>query len=117
MLADQGYPFDVPAIRHLGVLAFHPDVTFFVGENGSGKSTLLEGLALVLGFGPEGGTKGARFQTADTVSPLHEHLKLVRSFRAPKDHYFLRAESFYNLATYMDGLGYLEGYGGKSLHA
>jgi predicted ATPase len=37
------YPYNVPAIRELGLLKFHPDVTFFVGENGSGKSTLLEG--------------------------------------------------------------------------
>jgi predicted ATPase len=114
--AERDYAFDIPAIRQLGVLEFHPDVTFFVGENGSGKSTLLEALALALGFSPEGGTKSTRFKTADTVSSLHRQLKLARSFRAPRDHYFLRAESFYNLATYMDEVGYLEGYGGKSLH-
>ena len=113
---DGGYPFDIPAIRNLNGLEFHSDVTFLVGENGSGKSTLLEGVALALGFGPEGGTKNVRFQTAQTVSPLHEHLKLARSYKTPKDHYFLRAESFYNVATYMDETGYLDGYGGKSLH-
>ena len=37
-------------------------------------------------------------------------------FKKPKDHYFLRAESFYNVATDTDQTGYLEGYGGKSLH-
>jgi len=108
---DGGYPFDIPAIRNLNGLEFHSDVTFLVGENGSGKSTLLEGVALALGFGPEGGTKNVRFQTAQTVSPLHEHLKLARSYKTPKDHYFLRAESFYNVATYMDETGYLDGYG------
>jgi len=113
---DGSHPFDIPAIRNLNRLEFHPDVTFLVGENGSGKSTLLEGIALALGFGPEGGTKNVHFQTVQTISPLHEHLKLVRSYKAPRDHYFLRAESFYNVATYMDETGYLVGYGGKSLH-
>ena len=116
-VADQeAYPFNIPSIRSLNSLEFHPDVTFFVGENGSGKSTLIEGLALALGFGAEGGTRNVRFETADTVSPLYRYLKLAKSFKAPKDHYFLRAESFYNVATYMDQVNYLGGYGGISLH-
>jgi len=110
------YPFNIPAVRDLHRLQFHPDVTFLLGENGSGKSTLLEALALALGFGAEGGTKNVRFTTAETVSALHNHIRLVKSFRAPKDNYFLRAESFYNVATYMDQTGYLKGYGGGSLH-
>jgi predicted ATPase len=110
------YPFNIAAVRELDVLTFHPDVTFLVGENGAGKSTLIEAIALVMGFGPEGGTKNVRFATADTISLLHKYLKATKSFKKPKDHYFLRAESFYNVATYMDGIGYLEGYGGKSLH-
>ncbi len=110
------YPFNIPAIHAFESLGFHPDVTFFVGENGSGKSTLLEAIALSLGFGPEGGTKSMRFQTAETVSPLHDFLKLTRSFQAPKDGYFLRAESFYNVASFVDETGYLRGYGDKSLH-
>jgi predicted ATPase len=93
------YPFHIPAIRNLGVLQLHPEVTFFVGENGSGKSTLLEGIALAVGFGPEGGTRNMRFQTASTTSPLFEVLKIVRSFAKPRDYYFLRAESFFNVAT------------------
>lgn len=110
------FPFSIPAIRDMNVIEFHPDVTFFVGENGSGKSTLMEAIALASGFGPEGGTRNVRFETAKTTSPLHEYLRMVRSFKQPKDAYFLRAESFYNVATYMDETGYLEGYGGKSLH-
>ena len=112
----QVYPFSIPAIRKLKSLTFHRDVTFFVGENGSGKSTLIEAIALAMGFGPEGGTRNVRFQTAETVSLLHRYLKVAKSFRSPKDHYFLRAESFYNVATFMDETGYLEGYGGRSLH-
>jgi predicted ATPase len=93
------YPFCIPAVRHLDMLEFHPDVTFFVGENGSGKSTLLEGIALALGFSPEGGTKSTRVETATTTSHLFQSLKIVRSFTKPRDGYFLRAESFFNVAT------------------
>ncbi len=111
------YPFSIPAIRELGLLEFHADVTFLVGENGSGKSTLLEGIALALGYSPEGGTRNFRLATAGSESSLHEVLRLARSYRAPRDGYFLRAESFFNVATYMDEVGYLETYGGQSLHA
>jgi predicted ATPase len=112
------YPYNIPAIRDLGQVAFHPDVTFFVGENGAGKSTLLEAIALALGFSREGGTKNFNVSTAQSESPLHEMLKLSRGFRQPRDGYFLRAESFYNVASFMDTVpAYLGSYGGKSLHA
>ncbi|MCP4974842.1 MAG: AAA family ATPase [Maribacter sp.] len=110
------YPFCIPAVKELDHLEFHPDVTFFVGENGTGKSTLVEAIAVSQGFNPEGGTKQSTFATNRTHSKLHEYLKSVKSFKKPKDGYFLRAESFYNLATLMDETGYLQGYGGKSLH-
>jgi predicted ATPase len=110
------FPFSVPAVRDLGNIDFHPNVTFFVGENGAGKSTVLEGLALALGFGAEGGTRNVRLDTAGRVSPLHEVLRLARGASRPKDGYFFRAESFFNVATYMDETGYLQGYGGRSLH-
>ena len=113
-----GYPFDIPAVAKLGTLKFHADVTFFVGENGTGKSTILEAIALAMGFGPEGGTKNMLFETADTISPLHNSLKTVRSHRRPEDWFFLRAESFYNMATYVDEVGgpALKAYDFKSLH-
>lgn len=110
------YPFNIAAVRDIGNIDFHPNVTFLVGENGSGKSTVLEGIALALGFGAEGGTKNVQFKTAESVSPLHKVLRLVRGVPAPRDNYFLRAESFFNVATYMDETGYVKGYGG-SLHA
>lgn len=109
------YPFNVPAVNSLDVLEFHPDVTFLVGENGAGKSTLIEAIAVSMGFGPEGGTKNVQFETASTISGLYNYIKTVKSFQKPQDEYFIRAESFYNVATYMDGIGYLDGYGG-SLH-
>lgn len=106
------YPFDIPAVRAIEDIDFHPGVTFFVGENGSGKSTVLEAIALALGFGAEGGTRNVRFQSAGSTSPLHEALRLSRGASKPRDAYFLRAESFFNVASYMDETGYLDAYGG-----
>jgi predicted ATPase len=111
------YPFSIPAVHALDALTFHPDVTFLVGENGSGKSTLLEAIAVAMGFGAEGGTRNMQFKTADTVSVLHDHVRVRQSLRKPRDYFFLRAESFYNVATYADEVGYLGGYEGKSLHS
>ena len=110
------YPFCIPAVKELDHLEFHPDVTFFVGENGTGKSTLIEAIAVAQGFNPEGGTKNSTFSTSHTHSQLHKFIKSIKSFKHPRDGYFLRAESFYNVATLMDETGYLTGYGGKSLH-
>ena len=110
------YPFNIPSICTLDFLDFHPDVTFFIGENGAGKSTLIEAIAIALGFNPEGGTKNSLFSTKSSHSELYKYLKTIKSFKHPEDGYFLRAESFYNLATLMDEVGYLKMYGGKSLH-
>ena len=114
------YPFQIPAIKHLETVEFHEDITFFVGENGSGKSTLIEAIAIGLGFSPEGGTKNVRLETHQNTSNLNEYLCFVNNYKKPSDYYFLRAESFYNLATYVEEtdvlIGY-DGYGGKSLHA
>ncbi|GGX33761.1 AAA family ATPase [Undibacterium squillarum] len=110
------FPFSIPAVREIGSIHFHPNVTFFVGENGAGKSTVLEGIALALGFGAEGGTKNVHFRSAGSTSSLHENLRISRRVPAPSDEYFLRAESFFNVASHVDATGYLKGYGGKSLH-
>jgi predicted ATPase len=118
------YPFTIPAIRHLDVLKFDPDVTFLVGENGTGKSTLLEAISVALGFNAEGGTRNFTFSTRASHSELHTCLRLVRSYRRPRDSYFLRAESFFNVATEIErldaggGMGdaIIEAYGGRSLH-
>ena len=113
----EAYPFRIPAVREIGSIDFHPNVTFFVGENGSGKSTVMEGIALALGFSAEGGTRNVRFDSAGAVSALHDSLRLARGVPKPRDEYFLRAESFFNVASYMDETGYLDSYGGQSLHA
>jgi len=110
------YPFALPVLRNFSTLELHPAVTFLVGENGSGKSTLLEGIAAAWGFNPEGGTKNFRFATRSSHSDLHEYLLLTKSFRRPKDGFFLRAESFFNVASQIDDLGVVDSYGGRSLH-
>lgn len=97
-------------------------VTFFVGENGVGKSTLIEAIAVSMGFNPEGGSRNFRFSTQDTHSALSDSMRIAKGVR-PKDGFFLRAESFYNVATNIDELDadlggprLIDGYGGVSLH-
>jgi predicted ATPase len=92
------YPFDIPSIASLKTLGLDRAVTYLVGENGSGKSTLLEAIAVGAGLNPEGGSRNLRFATNSTHSSLHEHLLLSWRGR-PKRAFFLRAESFYNLAS------------------
>ncbi|GIO44011.1 ATPase AAA [Paenibacillus apis] len=118
------YPFDLPAVSRLDRLDFHPKVTYIVGENGMGKSTLLEAVAVALGFNPEGGTLNFTFSTAATHSELYKYLRPSRGAARPKDGFFFRAESYYNLATEIDILDrensfappIIDSYGGKSLH-
>lgn len=110
------YPFCLPAVRHLGELTLRSPVTILVGENGSGKSTLLEAIAISWGFNPEGGSRNFTFATRPSESGLHEYLQLIRGYRRPADGFFLRAESFYNVATEVERLGVESAYGGLSLH-
>jgi predicted ATPase len=114
--SPEEYPFSLPAVRQLRELAFRAPVTFLVGENGSGKSTLLEAIATAWGFNPEGGSRNFMFATRPSGSGLHEYLQVVRGHRRPGDGFFLRAESFYNVATEVDRLGMQSAYGGISLH-
>lgn len=118
---ELGYAAKLPAVRSLAEaeeLAFTSTVTYFVGENGTGKSTLLEAIAVKYGFNAEGGSLNFSFSTKETHSPLHSAIKLVRGIERPKTGFFLRAESFYNAASYVDTLGseILDAYGGVSLH-
>lgn len=111
----------VVACLEKGALAFQEPVAFLVGENGSGKSTLLEAIAVAAGFNAEGGSRNFRFATASTHSALADSLLLTKGVRMPTDGFFLRAESFYNVASYLDELdaqspGALASYGGVSLH-
>lgn len=117
------YPFSIPAIRNLSALELDPRVTFFAGENGSGKSTLVEAIAVAAGFNAEGGSSNFRLSTRESHSALHEAVRLVRGTRTPRTGYFLRAESFFNVATHIEeldegpgGARIIDSYGGVSLH-
>ncbi|MDR1631267.1 MAG: AAA family ATPase [Oscillospiraceae bacterium] len=123
---EDSYLSTLPVVRHLsecGSLSLGHSVTFFVGENGTGKSTLLEAIAVAFGFNPEGGTKNFNFATSGTHSELFRHITLAKS-KFPQDGFFLRAESFYNTASYIEALDrepsalppLIESYGGVSLH-
>ena len=92
----------IPALNALDTLPLSNPVTFFSGENGSGKSTLLEGIAIAAGFNPEGGTKNYAFSTFDSHSELCQAIKLIRGSKREQWGYFLRAESFYNVASMED---------------
>ncbi|WP_433683723.1 AAA family ATPase [Nocardia sp. CA-119907] len=115
------YPFCLPVVTHLdraSGLTLAPGVTFLVGENGSGKSTLIEAIAVAAGMNPEGGSQNYRFATRSTESSLGEHLVLRWGINKPRSRFFLRAESFYNVATATEMLGpdQLAVFGGMSLH-
>jgi predicted ATPase len=112
------HPYNVPAVRDLSALDFHPEVTFFIGENGAGKSTLLEAIALALGFSIDGGSRNvSNLNTAQERAPLAQSLRLSKSFKAPRDRYFFRAESFHNVATRMDEYYERSASRADSLHA
>lgn len=125
-LRDSGsYVYSLPFMRNFSGITFDSSVTFFVGENGSGKSTLIEGIAISAGFNPEGGSKNFNFSTRDSSSDLYRYMELVKNPVGKwRDGYFLRAESFYNVATNIEELDRIpaasekisKSYGNRSLH-
>jgi predicted ATPase len=128
LIRDKGalpdrYPFNLPALKHLNTLNFHPKVTYLTGENGMGKSTLIEAIAVANRFNAEGGSVNFNFSTRASHSELHEHIRIGRGTGKFKNGFFLRSESFFNLATEIEnldaeggGLRIINSYGGKSLH-
>ncbi len=124
-MPKNAYFSHLPAVQALAErpLVLDAPVTFLVGENGMGKSTLIEAIAVAYGLNPEGGSRNFRFATNASHSDLHQFLSIRRN-AYPKDSYFLRAESFYNVASHIDELDrqpaaappIIEGYGGISLH-
>ena len=124
VLSFDVYPFSIPSVRQLDEIALDAKVTFLIGENGSGKSTLIEAIAVLAGFNAEGGSKNFRFGTRRSESCLHRFMRPVRGTRRPRDGFFLRAESYFNVATEIERLDeeplggerVIDGYGGVSLH-
>ena len=110
------YPFTLPVVaglRRLRRLQLDPAVTFLTGDNGTGKSTLVEAIAVAAGYNPEGGSVNFRFATRSTESALGGHLRLVRGIAKPRNGFFLRAESYYNVATEIERLEVEKAYGGS----
>lgn len=114
------YPFSIPSIKSLDEILIDRSITFFVGENGSGKSTLLEAIADKCDFNTAGGGRNNNYEVHAAESVLGNFIRLSW---LPKitNGFFLRAESFYNFATYLDEMEELDGikygsYGGRSLH-
>ena len=117
----QEYPFSIPVIKNFSKMDFTHPVTFIVWENGSGKSTILEAIATAYGFSAEWWTKNIHFSTKDSHSDLGKFLKIIKWISVPENHFFLRAESYYNFATFLEKIEYWQlnpfaSYGGKSLH-
>lgn len=114
---SRDYRSALPALRKTHEIDFETPVTFFVGENGTGKSTLVEAIAVAAGFNEEGGSRNFQFETVRREDEGPRFIRLIKSAKRYSDGYFLRAESFFNVATEVDRLGVTRGYGGKSLHA
>ncbi|ATW27086.1 AAA family ATPase [Candidatus Formimonas warabiya] len=118
------FPFNIPSIKGLSCLQLKSNVTFFIGENGSGKSTLLEAIALKCGFKLMGGGSGTLLSAYEDAYTL-EHVIRLSWMPKIKTGFFLRAETFYDYANYIDDLAkdpdndageVYRPYGGKSLH-
>jgi predicted ATPase len=115
----EGFPWTLGAVAALANgLDLHPKVTYLIGDNGTGKSTVVEALAVAAGMNPEGGSSNFAFQTRDSHSDLWRSVRIVRGTRRPRTDFFLRAESLFTTATYLENLEDepLKSYGGRSLH-
>ncbi len=124
ILSFNDFPLNLPVVKHFREMALHPNVTYIIGENGMGKSTLLEGIAIALGFNPEGGTLNFNFSSYDSHSNLDQYLRVVKGVERARDSFFFRAETFYNVASNIEemdkepssGARVIDSYGGVSLH-
>lgn len=98
-IEEGNYLRHIKAFHHLTQLSFSKPITFFVGENGSGKSTLLQAMAIASNFNPEGGTKNYHFSTYQSNTNIDQAITLIKGSRKEQWGYYLKAESFYNVAT------------------
>ena len=102
-ISQDSYLRRIRAISKVKKINFKKPVTIFSGENGSGKSTLLEAIAKNYGFNAEGGTVNMKFETYNDTSELDQAITLAKGGKI-RSGYFLRAESFYNVATEYENL-------------
>jgi predicted ATPase len=114
------FPFTVPALRDLTALDVEHPVTLFAGDNGTGKSTLIETIAQAVGFAPEGGEYERLGELPPVPHRVHGFEPRMHRWSKPRNGYFLRAESFFNVAAFVDAEGEfspdLSIYGGRKLH-
>ena len=126
-IPEDNFLANLPVIKNLklkGEVNFNKQVTFLVGENGIGKSTIIEAIAVAYGFNPEGGSKSFNFNTCNSHSDLFNYVTIVKGIKKPKTGFFLRSESFYNVASHIDKMDsepsfdgkVIDAYGGVSLH-
>jgi predicted ATPase len=116
-----GFPFDVPAVDAVETLRTASPVTLLAGDNGTGKSTLIEAIAEAIGFAAEGGELERAGERPAVPRPvLGGALEPVLTAAKPRTGYFLRAESFFNIANFVDGGNLFSPdislYGGVPLH-
>ena len=124
-IPKDNYIYNLSVIKNLKKIEFKQPITIFVGENGLGKSTLIEAIATKCGFNAEGGSKNFNFSTRQTESDLNKYIKIIKGPYMPRDGYFLRSESIYNVASNIDNLDEVKcnappissAYGWKSLHS
>jgi predicted ATPase len=117
----EGFPFDLPAVATVEELRLDTPVTMLAGDNGTGKSTLVEAIAEAIGFAAEGGELERSGELPAVPRPvLDGALHPVLSAHKPRNGYFLRAESFFNVANFVDSGGIfspdLSLYGNVPLH-
>lgn len=112
----RGHPFDLPFLEQLNQWQITAHVTFIVGENGVGKSTLIETIAELMALNLEGGSRNNQFSSYQESHPLAEACQLVRYPNYPKDTYFYRAETYYNLMTDLDQLKLSNSLFGRESH-
>ena len=74
----------VKNLKEMDGIQLSRNVTFLVGENGVGKSTLIEGIAVAMGFNPEGGTINFNFSTKASHSDLYNYLTISRGYKKIK---------------------------------
>jgi predicted ATPase len=102
-LWGSGFPFEVPAVDAVEELRLDIPVTLLAGDNGTGKSTLIEAAAAAIGFTDEGGELQRSGEFPAVPRPvLDGALEPVLASTKPRNGYFLRAESFFNVARLVD---------------
>ena len=123
---DDGFPFSVPALATIEQLGLGQSVTLLTGDNGSGKSTILESIAAAIGFAEHGGELTRLGELPAVPRPVLDEarnplLGPVLTDTKPRNGYFLRAESFFNVAEFVDSgdrfAPDLSLYGDVPLHA